>query len=723
MAVDQARRVTDDVCMDPSDRGTHNELAGGADNVVQVGEVQGGVHLYRGRVSSSPLIPRQLPGTIPSFIGREAELAKLDDLADRRGNGRSATIGIVTGSPGVGKTALAVHWAQRERPRFPDGDLYFDLHGYSPGPAFTADDALSAFLLALDVPGKKVPRSVEAKSALFRSLLDERQVLILLDNVTNPDEVRALLPSGPTCLLIVTSRSSLPGLVARNSAYRITLDMLPPTDSNALLREVIGSGRTSEEPGAIGELADRCGHLPLALRIAGERVAAHPYLRLSDLLSQLASEAGRLDVLEADGDEMSAIRAVFSWSYSALAPETARVFRLLGLHPGATFSATATSALTGITVADVRRQLSALTNSYLLMEINHDRYRFHDLLRVYAKERADEEESPQQRERSMRSLLNWYLACADSADHVLTPMRRRIPLQPSVSTNGVLTFRSHGEALEWCEAERMNLVSAVHAALAVDLPEVACRLPLTLWAFFTLRKPWADWIATYQVGLTAARRCADRFSEASLLAGLGIAYRDLRRFEEALGYLASALAIRREIGDRWGEGQALISLGTAHHDQAQFTEAIRCFTAALAVFRLLGDDWGEAQTLHFLGLTDHELGRYREAHDHLERALAIRHVIGYRYGEAETLAGLGMVCQELAGTDESVRYLDQSLEIRREIGDRYGEAATLDDLGKVWHSVGRTDAARTCWTGALTIFSELGAPRAAEVYGQLRDLT
>lgn len=423
--------------MGPSDRGTHNEFSGGAENVVQIGEVQGGVHLYRDQLSSSPLTPRQLPGTIPSFIGREADLAKLDDLADRRISGRSATIGIVTGSPGVGKTALAVHWAQRERARFPDGDLYFDLHGYSPGPSFTANDALSAFLLALDVPGKKIPRGVEAKSALFRSLLDDRQMLILLDNVTHPDEVRALLPSTPTCLLIVTSRSSLPGLVARNSACRIPLDMLPPADSSALLREVIGSDRTSEEPGAIGELADRCGHLPLALRIAGERVAAHPYLRLSDLLGQLASEADRLDVLEADGDEMSAIRAVFSWSYRALAPETARVFRMLGLHPGPTFSATATATLTGDSVVNVRRQLTALTNSYLLTEIDHDRYRFHDLLRVYAKERTDEEESRQQRESSLKGLLDWYLACADSADHVLTPMRRRIPLQPSVSTAGV----------------------------------------------------------------------------------------------------------------------------------------------------------------------------------------------------------------------------------------------------------------------------------------------
>lgn len=713
--------MADDTKMDQSDRSAHNELSGKAENVVQVGEVQGSVYLQQSRVTAAP-IPRQLPGTIPSFIGREAELAKLTELADRRTSGRAATIGIVAGSPGVGKTALVVHWAQRERSRFPDGDLYFDLHGYSPGPAFAPDDALSAFLLALDVPGEKVPRSVEAKSALFRSLLDGRQVLILLDNVTNPDEVRAMLPSTSTCFVIVTSRSSLPGLVVRNSAYRITLDMLPPADSTTLLQEVIGSDRISEEPDAIGELADRCGHLPLALRIAGERVAAHPYLRLADLLGQLASEADRLDVLEADGDEMSAIRAVFSWSYSALAPETARVFRLLGLHPGPTFSSAATAVLTDMSIANVRRRLGTLTDSYLLIEINHDRYRFHDLLRVYAKERADEEESRDQREMSMRNLFNWYLACADSADHVLTPMRRRIPLQPSVNTAGVLTFRTHGEALEWCEAERTNLVAAVHAALAAALPEVACRLPLALWAFFTLRKPWADWIATYQAGLTAARRCADRFSEASLLAGLGIAHRDLRRFEEALKYLGSALAIRREIGDSWGEGQALISLGTAHHEQAQFTEAITCYTEALAMFQRLDDDWGAAQTLHFLGLTDHELGRFQEAYGHLMRALRIRHGIGYRYGEAETLAGLGIVCLELRGTDESVDYLDRSLRIRREIGDRYGEAATLDHLAQIWHSCGRTDAARTCWTDALTIFTELGAPRAAEVYGQLQAL-
>ncbi|SDG19699.1 Tetratricopeptide repeat-containing protein [Lentzea fradiae] len=705
--------------MEQSAGGTRNEVAGSAGNVVQVGVVRGDVHLHGGR-GVSPLTPHQLPGTIPSFVGREAELAKLDGLAARRAG--SAPIGIVAGSPGVGKTALAVHWAWRERARFPDGDLYFDLHGYSPGPALTADDALSAFLLALDVPGEKVPRGVEAKAALFRSLLVGRRMLILLDNVTRPDDVRAVLPSTPECLLLVTSRSSLPGLVARNSAYRITLDMLPPADSAALLREVIGTDRTDEDPGAIGELADRCGHLPLALRIAGERVAAHPHRRLGDLLGQLASETDRLDVLETDGDEMSAIRAVFSWSYRALAPETARVFRMLALHPGPTFSAAATAVVTGEPIGSVRRWLGALTDGYLLMEIGHERYRFHDLLRVYAKERMDEEETQEQREKAVRSLLGWYLACADSADRVLTPRRRRVPYRSPVNTESVVAFRAHGDALEWCETERTNLVSAVHAAVDADLPEIACRLPLALWAFFTLRKPWADWVAMYQAGLAAARRCGDRFSEASLLAGLGIAHRDLRRFEEAMTYLRTALAIRREIGDDWGEAQALVSLGTAHHEQSLFTEALRCLTDGLAVFRRLGDEWGEAQTLHCLGRTCHELGRSQEAHDHLRQALTIRHAIGYRYGEAETLAVLGLVCEQLTGTGEAVRFLTESLGIRREIGDRYGEAATLDDLGEVWRAAGETGTARTCWTGALTIFTDLGAPRAAEVYARLRDL-
>ncbi|HWO62413.1 MAG TPA: tetratricopeptide repeat protein [Umezawaea sp.] len=700
---------------------THNEYSGDGGRVVQVGVARGGVHVHGGR-GTQPPIPRQLPGDIPNFVGREAELAALADLADRRTSGRSATIGIVAGSPGVGKTALAVHWAHRDRSNFPDGDLYFDLHGYSPGAPSTPEDALSGFLLALDVPGKKVPRTLEAKAALFRSLLDRRRMLVLLDNVTSPDEVRALLPSTSDCFVIVTSRSSLPGLVARDNAYRVTLDMLSPADSAVLLRGVIGRARAGEEPDAIGRLADRCGHLPLALRIAGERVAAHPYRTLDDLLDELTSESRRLDVLEAGGDEMSAVRAVFSWSYRALAPETARVFRLLGLHPGPTFSAAATVALTGGDPPAVRRQLDLLAHSYLVMEIGRDRYRFHDLLRVYARELATTEESPRDRDRVTGGVLAWYLACADAADHVLTPMRRRVPLRLSVATSTVPAFGAHGEALAWCEAERANLVAAVRAALENGQWEVACRLPLALWAFFTLRKPWADWIATYEIGLVAARRCGDRFSEASLLAGLGIAHRELLRFEEALRYLESALAIRSDIGDRWGRGQALISLGTAHHDQARFTDALDCFNRALTIFRDLGDAWGEAQTLHFLGLTYHGLDRLSEAQVELARALEIRHDIGYRYGEAETLAGLGLVCQALSRCERATAYLDQSLGIRREIGDRYGEAATLDHLGRIHHDDGHTDTARTCWTDALAIFDDLGAPRAADVYGRLRDL-
>ncbi|WP_394361955.1 ATP-binding protein [Amycolatopsis sp. SB7-3] len=674
-----------------------------------------------GRGEASPLTPHQLPSVTATFVGRETELAKISAIADR-GDGRSNAIAIIAGAPGVGKTALAVQWASAQRERFPDGDLYCDLHGYAPGPASTPPEVLAGFLRALEVPGKKIPRSLEAKSALFRSLLNDRRFVIVLDNVTSPDAVRPLLPSTPGCFVLVTSRSSLSGLVVTNGARRITLDMLMPAESETLLRTAIGARRADGEPGAIRELADLCGHLPLAVRIAGERVAAHPYLRLADLLGELRSEARRLDAFETGDDEMSALRPVFSWSYQALDPATARVFRMLGLHPGPSVSVATASVLVGPPAADVRRRLDKLTAGCLLSEVDRDRFRFHDLLRVYAKERVDAEESAEEREESPRRLLEWYLACADSADRVLTPMRRRVALEVSPDVSGKLEFGTYGEALAWCEAEQANLVASVHAALAADWCSIACRLPLALWAFFTLRKPWADWIATYKAGVEAARRCSDQFSEASLLAGLGIAHRDLCRFEEALAYLESALAIRRRIDDSWGQGQALISLGIAYHEQGRFAEALGHHTDALEVFRLLGDEWGAAQTLHFLGLTNHGLGRFEQAYENLRQALDIRHRIGYRYGEAETLVGLALVFQKIDRSGESAGQLKRALELRRDMGDRYGEAAALDHLGQLWARKGETEWAKTCWGDALNIFNELGAPRAAEVYARLREV-
>ncbi|WP_051173747.1 ATP-binding protein [Amycolatopsis orientalis] len=666
------------------------------------------------------MTPHQLPAVTATFVGREAELAKLSAIADRGGDGHSIGVAIVAGAPGVGKTALAVQWAHAQRERFPHGDLYCDLQGYAPGPPSTPHEVLAGFLRALEVPGKMIPRSLEAKSALFRSLVNDRRLVIVLDNVTSPHEVRALLPSTPGCFVMVTSRSSLSGLVVRNGARRITLDMLSPPESEALLRTAIGPERADEEPGVIGELADLCGHLPLALRIAGERVAAHPYLRLTDLLAELTSEARRLDAFETGDDEMSALRPVFSWSYRALDPATARVFRLLGLHPGPTVSVAAATVLAGTPMTDVRRRLDKLTGGCLLSEVDRDRFRFHDLLRVYAKERVDAEEPPEERENSPKRLLEWYLACADSADRVLTPMRRRTALEFSTGVANRLEFATYGDALAWCEAEQPNLVASVHAALAADWPSIACRLPLALWAFFTLRKPWADWIATYKAGVDAARRCSDEFSEASLLAGLGIAHRDLCRFEEALEYLESALAIRRRIGDSWGQGQALVSLGIAYHEQGRFTEALDHHADALSVFRRLGDEWGVAQTLHFVGLTNHGLGRFEQAYENLRQALEIRHRIGYRYGEAETLVGLALVFQKIDRSGESAGRLNRALELRRDMGDRYGEAAALDHLGQLWEARGELGSAAACWSDALKIFTELGAPRAADVHARLR---
>jgi NB-ARC domain len=391
--------------------------------------------------------PRQLPADVTFFTGRDAELAKLDALLDH-GTPAAVVISAIAGTAGMGKTSLAVHWAYRVRERFPDGELYVNLRGYDPGPPVTPEQALDGFLRALDVPAEKIPHDVDAQAGLYRSLLAGRRMVVVLDNAASPDQVRPLLPGSPPCVVVVTSRSRLSGLIAREGAYRLTLDVLPAEDAVTLLRHAIGADRVDAEPGAAAEVARHCGYLPLALRIAAERAAARAHLRLADLAEELAVEHDRLDLLTADDDEITGVRAVFSWSYRTLAPETARAFRLLGRHPGPDVGVASAAALTGSTTTSVRRQLDALTSAHLVTETRRDRYQFHDLLRAYATERASLDESPDENTHTIRRVLEWYLHTAHAALYVLYPQHPEIPLDPLRVDCQPLTFTHRDQALK-----------------------------------------------------------------------------------------------------------------------------------------------------------------------------------------------------------------------------------------------------------------------------------
>src|SRR5271156_1561049 len=387
--------------------------------------------------------PAQLPGDVGGFTGRVGELAALDKLAatigpsgatGQPGAGPAAMVVCVSGTAGVGKTALVVHWARRARGAFPDGQLHVNLRGYDPGRPVPAGDALAGFLRALGMPGQDIPRELDERAAAYRTLLDGRRMLVVLDNASTVEQVRPLLPGSPSSLVLVTSRDSLAGLVARHGAWRLDLDTLPQQDAVALLRALIGD-RAEIQPDATAMLARQCARLPLALRVAAELAAASPAMTLAQLADELADEQRRLELLDAGGDPGSAIRGVFSWSYGHLADEPARAFRLLGLSPGPDLDAHAAAALTGVPPAQASRTLELLARTHLIHRTRPGRYGLHDLLRAYAAGLAAAWDAEGDRHAALTCLFDYYLAAAAAAMDTLVPAERH--LRPGVHGRGV----------------------------------------------------------------------------------------------------------------------------------------------------------------------------------------------------------------------------------------------------------------------------------------------
>jgi tetratricopeptide (TPR) repeat protein len=706
----------------PREDRTHNEFPGTVGKVVQARDIHGNLRVLTPSASSLS-VPRQLPRDIATFTGRETDLAWLDNLLGRittEQQSAEVMISAVVGAAGVGKSTLVVHWAHKVRDRFPDGDLFVNLRGYDPGPPLTPEQALEGFLLALDVQPERIPHRLDAQEGLFRTLLNGRRMLIVLDNASSADQVRPLLPDSPGCMVVITSRSQLSGLVARDGAHRLTLEMLSPHEAVTLLRLIIGTDRVDAEPEAVAELIDRCACLPLTLRIAAERVAIRPHVRLSDLAADLMAEDDRLDALTICDDEATQVRHVFSWSYRALPGQTARAFRFLGLHEGPDIGIPAAAALTGTTMAEARRLLDALTSMHLLEQAVPTRYRFHDLLRLYAKECARAETPDEDRRTAIRQLLTWYLQTADAADHVLIPRGHHVSLESTQESCRPMVFADSSRALSWCEAERANLLAAIHQAIDMGEYDIAWKLPAALWSFFTLRKHWTDWITTYGTGLEAANISNDRRGEISMLNGLGVAYWELRRFDDALTYYNRALVLCRENGDPRDEGRTLNNIGDVHWSLGRFGEAHDCYLRSLTLRREAGDQWGEANTLHNLSDNYRDMGRWDEALKCYEQALAVWRKIGDRWGEGATLNGLGSVHQSLGRWDEAIDCYQRSFSLRRETGDRWGEADTLNRISEVLSSTGQPDAARKYLRQALAILDDLGAPKATEIRDRLQ---
>ncbi|WP_431995859.1 AfsR/SARP family transcriptional regulator [Streptomyces griseoflavus] len=665
--------------------------------------------------------PAQLPADLPTFVGRHSELDRVRALLPEDGRMPSTVIiGAIGGMGGIGKTTLAVHWAHEIAGRFPDGQLCLNLRGFDPtGTVVTPEEAIRVFLDALGVPPSNIPSGLAAQAALYRSLLAERRVLILLDNARDADQVRPLLPGSPGSLVIVTSRSRLTGLVVGEGAFPLTLDQLTTSEAHDLLARRLGADRLAAEPEAAAEIITRCARLPLALAIVAAHAVGHPGFPLATIAEEVRESHGSLDAFTGGDDITTDVRAVFSWSYKALSAPAARLFRLLGLHSGPDVSAPAVAALAGLPAQETRTLLSELTRAHLVIERLPGRYTLHDLLRVYAGERVRAEDPAEERERAVERLLSWYLHSADATYPLITPKRARVPLPAPPPSCRPLEFTEHEQALDWCESERANLVSAVHQAVACGRPDLAWRLPAVLWGFFYLRSHLHDWLDTAGAGLSAARAAGDRVGEAQGLADTAAALRFTGRVEEAVAHQHQALALYRRLGDLMGRSRAVGNLGDAYLQAGRLRESVEYSRRALAIDRVLGSTWGEGIALTNLGDAYQRLGRFQEAISCLEQALTVLRASDNRWVEGVALDILGTVHHRLRRHDDAVAHYHRALETHRAIANRWGEGHSLSNLGDVQLDAGREEEARTSWRRALEIFVELGHPDAEKARERL----
>ncbi|MEV7010908.1 BTAD domain-containing putative transcriptional regulator [Streptosporangium sp. NPDC051022] len=671
------------------------------------------------RQEASPPVPRQLRPDMPAFAGRRAELASLDRTLDdgapaSPGSAGGPRIVSLQGTAGSGKTALAVHWAHRISGRFPDGQLYLDLHGYGPEPPVDPAAALETLLRALGTPPGRIPAGLDERSALFRTLLTGKRTLLLLDNAGSSEQVRPLIP-GSGGVVIVTSRNQLRGLVVEYGALRVVLDQMPPQEAGELLAEVLGQERVASAPEAVAEIVERCARLPLALRIFAERAARFPGVPLGKLVADLRDEGTRLSALDAGDGGHTDLRTVFSWTYGALDPDAARLFRLLGLHPGPEVSTGAAAALMGEDIAGVTRLLDRLTADHLLRSRFPGRYDFHDLLRSYAAERAQEGEDLKEREAALGRMLEWYLHSARGAAEHLPPVGRALAAGPVPAGLSLPRFDGPEEAVGWYEEELANLMAATHYAASRGWHGAAWRIPRALASFLDFHVPGTAWVAVYRVAVEASRLARESFEEGSALNHLAWANTRLGRLGEAVAHYDEALALARRIGDRDLEGDVLVNLGVTLFKLGRFAESAACYGQALEIARDSGDRRLEAEALNDLAHNDNERGRHHEALSGADTALGIYTELGDRYRRGEALRTLGAANAGLGRYGEAVALFLDALELMREFDDRRGEAEVLSLLGEALHGSGDHGAARARRREAAEVFAELDDDRAAAV--------
>ena len=629
-------------------------------------------------------VPRQLPAA-PRFIGRADELKQLDEVLDAEsGPGAALVISAIAGTGGVGKTALAVHWGHQVAGRFPDGQLYVNLRGYDTGTPVPPAAVLAQFLHALGVPPDQIPHGIDGRAAQYRTLLADRRMLVLLDNASSPDQVRPLLPGSATCLTLITSRDDLRALTVTHGARGLRLDVLRHDDALALLADVLGADRAGADTGGLAELARLCGHLPLALRIAGANLAVHPQQTIAGHVAELR-QGNLLGKLAVSGDRQAAVRAAFDLSYATLTEPARRLFRLLGMAPVPNFTAATAAALLDTATEDASATLDRLAAAHMIEPLVSNRFTFHDLVRLYASTLAGQEDpEPVQRD-ALTRLFDHYLRTASAA------MDRYAPQGPARPGSSTVDFADRERATAWLDAERENLLAVADHAGRHGWPVHTIRLAETLFRYFDDRADWDPVLVLSGRALDVARTHNDLRAQAAILVNFGVTCRRIGRHPEALEHFQQSHAIARRLDDPATEARGVFNIALMHLVLGRWREAVDPLRWALELFERTGDRAGQARVLYNLGGHYRYTGRYREAIDCLGKALELARETGNPTIECRLLSGIGQVHLCLGRHDEAIEHCTAALALARRLSTPDDEVFAHNSLGMIYRSLGQCD--------------------------------
>ena len=670
--------------------------------------------------ASNAAVPRQLPGAVAGFTGRAAQLKELNSLLD--GND-TVVISAINGTAGAGKTALAVHWSHQVADRFPDGQLYVNLRGFDPsGQPVQPADAIRGFLDALGVPARRIPAGLAEQAALYRSQLADRRMLVVLDNARDTSQVRPLLPGSAQCLTVITSRDHLGGLIVSEGARSVPVDLMTAGEAYDLLASRLGPERLAAEPQAVSDLIELCAHLPLALSIVAARATLTPALSLTELAKQLRDVRDRLHALDI-GDTSVNVGAVFSWSYRTLGEAAARMFRLLGLHPGPDISVSAAASLAASPPGQARAALSELVKAQLLAEPSTGRFTYHDLLRAYSADQARREEPEQARQAALHRMLDHYLHTAHAATLLLNPPNDRLSLtgpQPGVAVD---ELADDEQARQWFTAELPVFPAAIDHAAAAGLDTHAWQLAWSVTTFCIRAGHWTQMVTTQLEAIAAAERSGEPHGQAWSMRELGRAYIRLGRYPDAQATLLRALELDERLGDLSGQARSHNNLGIVASAQGDHSAALEHGKAAYALCHAAGHRVGQAEALNSIGWAHSQLGQHTEALRYCAQALDLHRAVGSRHGEADTWDSLGYAHHNLGAYQQAVTCYRNALEMFEKLGARHPEADTLIRLGDTHQAAGDCHAAHHSWQRALTILEDLHHPDAGALRARLGELS